>query len=100
MTSYARGWGSCWVRILPRPRTAGRSHARASFGHLIAVLCFLVIAPCADARGTRHFAIAAGSLADALVAFASQADLSIAIDDPRLGSIRTRGISGDYDVPA
>jgi outer membrane receptor protein involved in Fe transport len=67
-------------------------------GLLIVVSC--LCAARADAHETKHFSIAAGSLADALVAFASQADLSIAIDDPQLATLRTRGISGNYDVPA
>ncbi|WP_159981462.1 MULTISPECIES: TonB-dependent receptor [unclassified Novosphingobium] len=44
------------------------------------------------------FSVPAGRLSDALIALSEQADISIAITDPRLDSLRTRGIEGRYEL--
>ncbi len=53
----------------------------------------LDIAP-AQARDTRSFSVPGGSLSDALLAWAEQAGISIAITDPGVGAVRTQGVFG------
>ncbi|WP_243692663.1 TonB-dependent receptor [Novosphingobium sp. ST904] len=50
------------------------------------------------AAETHVFAVPAGRLSDALLALAQQAGISIALGDPRLDTLRSRGISGRHDV--
>lgn len=47
-----------------------------------------------QAQDVHAFAIPAGRLSDALLILAEQADVSIAIDDPRLSAIKTSGLRG------
>lgn len=52
----------------------------------------------AQARPTRQFSVPAGPLADALLVYAQQAGVSIAVSDPRLARLRTAGLQGRYDI--
>lgn len=46
----------------------------------------------------RAFAIPAGRLSDALLVYAEQAGVSIALGDPRLDRLRTGGLHGRYEI--
>lgn len=53
----------------------------------------------AQARPAQSFAVPAGRLSDALIALSEQAGISIALGDPRLDALRTRGVNGRYTLP-
>jgi iron complex outermembrane recepter protein len=50
----------------------------------------------AFAETSRQFNVAAGPLSSSLIRFAEQADISIAINDPALSRIQSRGLRGRY----
>ncbi|TDW67531.1 outer membrane receptor protein involved in Fe transport [Novosphingobium sp. PhB55] len=52
----------------------------------------------AQARAVQAFAVPSGRLSDALIALSEQAGISIAIGDPRLDALPTRGVRGRYEV--
>lgn len=67
---------------------------------LLAAACFaLTFASVpAQAEAIRRYDIPRGNLADALITFAQQADISIAVNDPRLRTIQAEGLRGRYSV--
>lgn len=52
----------------------------------------------AQARPVREFAVPAGRLSDALLVYAQQAGVSIAVSDPRLDRLRTAGVRGRLEI--
>ncbi|MDD3800560.1 MAG: TonB-dependent receptor plug domain-containing protein, partial [Novosphingobium sp.] len=52
----------------------------------------------AEARTERVFSIPAGRLSDALMVYADQAGVSIALDDPRLDRLHTQGLKGRFEL--
>ncbi|AXB76553.1 TonB-dependent receptor [Novosphingobium sp. P6W] len=65
---------------------------------LAAAFALTVTTGPAEARTAQPFAVPAGRLSDALIALSEQADISIAIADPRLDLLHTAGIRGRYEV--
>ncbi|MDG2005229.1 MAG: TonB-dependent receptor [Novosphingobium sp.] len=70
---------------------------RRIFAALVLTLAILATAP-AHAKPARDYEVPAGTLADALLVFAQQADISISATDPGLREQRTRGLKGRYSV--
>ncbi|KQM13353.1 TonB-dependent receptor [Novosphingobium sp. Leaf2] len=66
-------------------------------GWLLAFAC-LAFGTSAQARSDQQFTVQGGRLSDALIAFSEQANISIAITEPGLEAVRTKGINGRYDV--
>lgn len=77
---------------------AGRSHADWGVPALFAVAVGTVAVPSAEAREAATFSVPPGRLSDALLTLAQQAGISIAIADPKLDALRTKGVSGRHDV--
>ncbi|WP_334184917.1 TonB-dependent receptor [Novosphingobium sp.] len=76
----------------------GRSHVSLIVPALFAVALNVPEAAGAQSQRKIAFSVPAGRLSDALLVLAEQAGVSIALGDPALGRLTTRGVAGRYDV--
>ncbi|TCM20897.1 outer membrane receptor protein involved in Fe transport [Novosphingobium sp. PhB165] len=76
----------------------GRLHDDWFVPALFAVAINTVCIAPALAGEIRAFSVPAGRLSDGLITLAQQGGISIVLGDPKLDSLRTRGLSGRYEV--